>query len=432
MSSLKYRLRELLPSLSEQGKSCQDRAIKQRLYLVKAIAQSRRTIKAACEFRGVGRDRFYEWARRLLEKKSISALSPRSRKPLRSPNQTKAETEKKIVVLRNKKPFQGPERLSVALEEQYGLLVPPSTIYAVLVRKEKISKEYRERRTKKHTKRYRRPTPGYLQMDFKYVSYLIEGEQYYQLSAVDHCTSWRLIRAYRRKNEESVKAFLEEMNRLCPFPIFQIQTDNDAAFTDKYTVGLGGRPTGTHPMDEWCKLYGCRHKLIPIGQKELNGKVENTHKYDDEEFFSQIQAQSLEELERETKKHNWEWNEKRKTKTLGWRTPSELVEEIKTTIRIVVMFSQKQELEHADPLPTSPMVQKTQFPAKSQKPEDRYFAWMAWEAAQYPKFSLHLVSGMSLIFANVRRRSAKNGGGPAAEAISVTYTLLQASNFSAP
>jgi hypothetical protein len=243
-------------------------------------------------------------------------------------------------------------------------------------------------------------------MDFKYVPYLIQDQQYYQLSAVDHCTSWRMIRVYRRKNEESVKAFLAELNFVCPFPIFEIQTDNDAAFTDKYTVGLGGRPTGAHPLDEWCALYGCRHRLIPIGEKELNGKVENTHKYDDEEFFSQIHAETFAKLQTETKKHNREWNEGRKTKTLGWRTPGGLVEEIKATILTLLLFCRKEEpLAMTPSAAQSQMHQKSQFVPKSKKIEDRYFAWMAWEAAQYPVFILFPLSGMSLSYSTQRTDS---------------------------
>jgi transposase len=400
MSRLKYRLRELLPRLSEQAKSCKDRTIKSRLYQIKAVVLSARTIKAACDFRGIGREKFYQWANRLLVQENVQALVPQSRRPKKNPNQTKREIEKKIIEVKKKWPFMGPERIANELEDNEGLIVSPSTIYAVLIRTKLISKEYRQRRTKKHTKRYRRPIPGYLQMDFKYVSYLIQGVQYYQLSAVDHCTSWRLIRAYRHKSEESVKEFLNELNLVCPFPIFQLQTDNDAAFTDKYSVGLGARPTGAHPVDEWCALYGCKHKLIPIGEKELNGKVENTHKYDDEEFFSQVPCSTFPQLQRETKKRNQYWNDYRKTKTLGWRTPALLVEEVKATILTLLLFCCKDE-ELVTPVKLSNRVhtllnQKTQFPAKSKNTEDRILAWMAWEAAQYPKYAWFIVSGMSL------------------------------------
>lgn len=399
MTRLKYRLRELLPRLSEQAKVCQEGEIKRRLFHIRAVANSQRSIKAACEFRGIGRDSFYQWTERLLEQEDISALAPLSRRPkTRAANQTKASIEKRVIELRNKKPYQGPERLSDALEEEFGIHLPPSTIYAVLNRNKLISKEYRARRTKKHTKRYRRAIPGYMQMDFKYVSYLINDHQYYQLSAVDHCTSWRLIRIYRRKNEESVKAFLHDLVISCPFPIFEIQTDNDAAFTDKYSVGHGDRPTGAHPLDEWCASHGWRHKLIPIGQKELNGKVENTHKYDDEEFFSQIYCTTFAVLKAKSREHNEEWNERRRTKTLGWRTPAQLVEEMRTTILIIVLFCQPQATE-TDVIDTLPVEAKKLTPAPKIKTTlDRYLAWMAWRDAQYPDYSLLFVSGMSLSY----------------------------------
>ena len=152
-------------------------------------------------------------------------------------------------------------------------------------------------------------------------------------------------------------------------------------------------------MDEWCRLYGCRHRLIPIGEKELNGKVENTHKYDDEEFYSQRQYQSFEKLETQTREYNEDWNENRKTKTLGWRSPAGLVEEIKTTILVLRLYALP------DPAPTElveiPAVEitKNHLPAQLITPLDRYLAWMAWDAAQYHKSAPLIVSGMSQIFA---------------------------------
>src|SRR5690606_24177164 len=129
-----------------------------------------------------------------------------------------------------------------------------------------------------------RTLPGYLQMDFKYVPYLIDGKQYYQLSCIDHHSSWRLIRNYKYKNIDSVKLFLEELEQICPFPIIEVQTDNDTAFTDKFSSKIG--VTGEHYLDIWCRERGINHRLIPVAVKELNGKVENTHKQDDREFFA--------------------------------------------------------------------------------------------------------------------------------------------------
>ena len=113
-----------------------------------------------------------------------------------------------------------------------------------------------------------------MQMDVKYVPYRINGAQYYEFNIVDHCTTWRLIRLYKNIKHESLKLFLEELERECPFTIFEIQTDNGNEFTDKYRNGRL-EPSGSHVLDRWCRVKEIVHRLIPIGQKELNGKVEN-------------------------------------------------------------------------------------------------------------------------------------------------------------
>ena len=165
-------------------------------------------------------------------------------------------------------------------------------------------------------------------MDFKYTPYLLEGRQTYQLSAIDHHSSWRFIRSYQDRSLKTVMSFLDELERTAPFFILQIQTDNAMEFTDKfssYKKGLG--PTYTHEVDIWCRKHGIDHRLIPIGEKELNGKVENSHKWDDREFFSQIEVNTFTELELATKEYNTHWNAERPTKALGWRTPNEAVRE---------------------------------------------------------------------------------------------------------
>src|SRR4030067_2149229 len=163
-------------------------------------------------------------------------------------------------------------------------------------------------------KRYRRPLPGYLQMDFKYTPFLVEGKKTYQLSVVDHHSSWRFIRSFQDRKIETVIHFLNELERAVPFPMVQIQTDNALEFTDKFSNhNRGLKPTDCHDFDVWCKDRGIEHKLIPIGEKEINGKVENTHRFDDREFFSQINVSTFNELELATRQYNQRWNEERPT-----------------------------------------------------------------------------------------------------------------------
>jgi transposase len=242
MSDLKYQLRRLLPTLTDESKRLNDPQARERLYLIKAVAKSPKPIEVICQSKGRSTKYFYSWAKKLLKTKSVLALVSLSRKPKRSPNQTQRRIEKRIKRLREAEPYHGPERISQDLKDLFNIKCAPSTVYSVLKRLGLISQEAQKKLTKKHLKRYRRPIPGYLQMDYKYVPYLINGRQYYQLSCVDHHSSWRLIRAYEYKSQQSVVEFLKELKEHCPFPIIEIQTDNDAAFTDKYRLGSNGHP----------------------------------------------------------------------------------------------------------------------------------------------------------------------------------------------
>ena len=132
----------------------------------------------------------------------------------------------------------------------------------------------------------------------------------------------------------------------------------------------------------WCGLRDVRHRLIPIGEKELNGKVENTHKYDDEEFYSQkIKVlTSFEKLQRAMKTHNRNWNERRHTKTLSWRTPNETIAHVAACWLAYVYLMKKIDLLNPQTRPEE--IKKP----KKLTTVDRYLQWMAWDEKYYKSF----------------------------------------------
>jgi transposase InsO family protein len=326
VSALKLQLGKILPGLSSQANKNKDREVKRRLYLIQAVVRSPKSVAQVCESRGVSADSFYNWARLLLKGKGdLSSLKPGSTKPKHCPHQTPKRIEKRIRNLRLAEPSHGSDRISFDLKRLFNMVCAPSTVYAVLLRLGMITEEYKKKLTKEHIKRYRRPFPGWLQMDIKYVPYFIDGDKYYEFNIVDHCSSWRCMRVYENKSYESLQKFLKEIEANCPFPIVEIQTDNGKEFTDKYRVGSDGKPTGYHPLDQWCKQKEIRHKLIPIGEKELNGKVENTHRQDDREFYAKYYFNNFEEIEKAMRSWNERWNTQRATKTLHWKTPNEVL-----------------------------------------------------------------------------------------------------------
>lgn len=388
MSDLRYSLRELLSSLNSQVRTLKDKKAKGRYYFLKDVAFSKRSLKKACESHGKNRDYFYNWGKRLLKEGCLESLKDQSQKPKHSPNKTAKYIEKKIKRMRKKEPYLGPERISFYLKEKHSIECPPSTVYRVLCRLGMISKTYNIKKKNKHTRRYRRPFPGYLQMDIKYVPEKIEDKQFYQISVVDHCSSWRYIEILERRTEVEVIGFLNRMEEVVPFSIMQLQTDNATEFTDKFSSGGGVGPSGFHGLDRWCGLRSIEHKLIPVGEKEINGKVENTHKFDEKEFYQVYRFESLQELRSAIVWNNKRWNSRRHTKALGWRTPNQVLKDSYLKAAIYLLWLDPKVFERkADQYETRARGMGTVTVKKMNKPKrltdfEKYMQFVNWDKNQ--------------------------------------------------
>ena len=389
MSKLKNKLKEILPLIAEEANHCREREIKNRYYLIKAIVRSNKSIVRACADSGKSTDWFTKWAKRLVKAQSLSSLASRSRAPKHFANRTSKRIEKRILALRKAEPFSGQERISFDLKRLFNIRCSPSTVYAVLRRLKLITTATKKRLTKKHIKRYRRLIPGYCQMDVKYVPQKVDGKQLYEFNLVDHCTTWRIMRVYPNLTHECVAEFMLEVEKSCPFKIFEIQTDNGVEFTDKYRNGRL-MPSGLHVVDLWCARMGVKHRLIPLGQKELNGKVENTHKQDDRELYSQHHIRSLAHARQLMASYNERWNKLRYTKALSWKTPEQALEAANVRViawlRLIAERYQErrntliqwdQELNASIAAPT-PKKQKRPSARKKPSAVDRYLQYQEW------------------------------------------------------
>ena len=394
MSDLRYSVQQLLSSLSCEIRTLKCEKAKARYYFLRHVAFSKRSISQACESQGKNRDYFYSWAKRLLVAGHLESLKDESKKPKSYPNQTPQNIEKRIKKMRKKEPYIGPERISFYLKEKHKIDCPPSTVHRVLCRLGLIVKTYNLKKKSKHTKRYRRPFPGYLQMDIKYVPERIEDKQFYQISVVDHCSSWRYIEILERRREEDVIGFLNRMVDVVPFMIMQLQTDNATEFTDKFSSGKGRAPSGFHALDRWCGLRDIEHKLIPVGEKEINGKVENTHKFDEKEFYQIYSFESLAELRAGIVWNNERWNSRRNTKALNWRTPDQVIEDSFLKAAVYLLWLDPKFFERkADQYETrmhglgSVTVKKVNKP-KRLTDFEKYMQFLNWDKNQNWAFSM--------------------------------------------
>jgi len=241
----------------------------------------------ACDKLGYKRSYYYYWYNRLKGADwDITALHERSRKPLSHPKTTSVDKVKLIKQLRRQTNY-GPERIAYYLQKDHGITMAPSTIGHVLKREGLIQAKPKKAK-KKHTKRYQMPNPGGLvQMDVKYVPYLIKGQRYYQFTAIDDCSRWRFADIYPEKSTYSTKLFTEKLIKEAPFPISCIQTDGGAEFTNQYISDpkCVSKEPKIHILDKICAEHNIRHRLIPVATPQINGKVERSHRIDEEEFY---------------------------------------------------------------------------------------------------------------------------------------------------
>lgn len=195
-----------------------------------------------------------------------------------------------------------------------------------------------------HKKRYEIPVPGYLQIDTKEVPKDGEsGEKIYQFTAIDECSRVRFLAGSLTKGAVAATRFLEDAVSFFAklgVTVMRAQTDNGTEFTlphNELTLASYARgDTAEALFTRRCHELGITHRLIKPRTPQLNGKVERSHRIDQERFYSRFTFSSEAALDHALK-HVWlpEYNEMRPHGALGGKTPmqflTERLEAIKTS-----------------------------------------------------------------------------------------------------
>lgn len=270
---------------------------------------------------GISTKTFYKWRKRYLaSNKNPEALADRSKRPKTSPSATKEQIIRLIKRMRKKTNF-GPDRIRFYLLKDYGISIPRSTIYAILKRKGLI-KKYKKR--KKKPLRYNLPHPGdNVQLDIKVIGGY-STKRLMQYSAQDDATRIKFTQIYPERTNHYSVSFLDYIVTRFPFRIKKISTDNDSVFTNAYTGEPKTHPLKTprlHPFSLRCKELKIKHKLNRPARPQQNGKVERSHRTDDEEFYRLHRSYDLEYLIKERKKYDELFNNHRPHMGLGGLTP---------------------------------------------------------------------------------------------------------------
>src|SRR3954470_19935234 len=121
-------------------------SVEKKLAMVLAAGQPGVRIKDLCAELGVHRDTLHEWRRRY-RAEGLDGLIERSRRPVRSPNQTPVELENEIVRLRKNLPLDnGADVIGWQLRRRGRTDVPSDrTIHRILVRRGQVTPQPQKR-----------------------------------------------------------------------------------------------------------------------------------------------------------------------------------------------------------------------------------------------------------------------------------------------
>ena len=208
--------------------------------------------------------------------------------------------------------------------------MPTRTIGAIL-KKEGLVRKYR---IKKIKYKYIKATlkPGELmEIDVKYVPGAIAGKRYFQYTAIDCASRWRYLNVYDEQSNNHSIEFLKEVIARFEYKIKAIKTDNGAIFTNYYT-SMNKRSDMTvktiHALDRFCAEQGIVHYLIDPGKPAQNGKVERSHREDQEKLYDQNEFKSFPELQNGVAVWNTLYNNLEHC-GLGGKTPIEYLADYK-------------------------------------------------------------------------------------------------------
>jgi transposase InsO family protein len=206
-------------------------------------------VARTCRHFGISRQAFYRWKRRY-DALGVTGLADRPSRPQRSPKATPQDVVSKILYLRQTYHF-GPGKIADYLRRFHQQSLAVSSVHRILVRHgmNRLPGSQKHRSHAKRWQRYEKPQPGHrLQMDVKFLE-RIPGTRkgQYQFTAIDDCT--------------------------------RVQTDYGAEFQTHFHWHLDA--------------LGIRHVYIRPRTPHLNGKVERSHRIDDQEFYQLLDRDGI-------------------------------------------------------------------------------------------------------------------------------------------
>ena len=287
-----------------------------------AYADKYGVTKAANRY-DVNRQYIYRWKKRY--DGTLQSLTDKSHRPQHHPNQHTEAELKLIADMRKRNVNTGLVVFWVKLRQR-GYTRSITGLYRVM--KKMGLKAEKLPNPKYIPKPYEQMQyPGQrVQIDVKFVPAVClvneaKGKSFYQYTAIDEYSRFRYLEAFEEHNTYSSAVFLEHLIQAFPFPIHCVQTDNGTEFTKRLLPT--GRRTPTL-FEARLKQCGIEHKLIRPYTPRHNGKVERSHRKDNEYFYTSHKFYSFDDFKKQLAVHSRKYNHF-PMRPLGWKSPADYV-----------------------------------------------------------------------------------------------------------
>lgn len=312
---------------SEKNKRYIPHEVRTRIHAVQLYRQEK-DIDFVCRRYHISKSSLMRWNRQY--DGTRESLTDKSHRPHSAhPN---AHTQEELTWIRNyhrRNPNISICELYGKLREEKAYRRHPGSLYRVFIRLGYRRKAESTKKKSKHNGHY--DTPKELgkkwQMDVKYVPSACyageDGEKFYQYTMLEEASRKRFIYAYRETGGYSTYDFVKRAIIWFGYAPDTIQTDNGGEFTHmKKTKRI-------HPFDSLCAELHITHKLIRPRTPWHNGKVERSHRNDQEPFYNHLSFYSYEDLQIQMKRYLYRSNNIPMA-VLGWKSPNQKQREMET------------------------------------------------------------------------------------------------------
>jgi transposase InsO family protein/transposase-like protein len=284
--------------------------------------------KAAMAAFGVKKSTLFDW-RRLYEQsgRKLNSLVPKSTRPHQTRRMaTNAQLLAFIKSMREEhgnvgkmklKPFLDAYARSLGLTtygfDKIGLIIKRNHYFFDKPKRRKTRKLLQPRL--KHAPN--QSQPGYIEMDS--ITLYVLNRKLYFITAIDVVTRLAWCKLVPSLSSVQARQALEEFRAYCPYPIWEIQTDNGHEFLKEFDVYLQGQDIP--------------HQFIYPRSPRINGTVERFNRTIQDEFLSrcdELYTQEWDKFQTKLSRYLIWYNTQRPHYSLKYQTPMAYLQQFTT------------------------------------------------------------------------------------------------------